>query len=125
MREELRAQLEEMVEEYNRQAVQMRAAGARLREVEATATSKDGMVTVQAGPQGRILRIDLDARITKKLSATEISASIMAQIRAATANVTEQTHKLMAPFVPEGVDIERLLDPAADFGSALPTLDKG
>ncbi|WP_326820311.1 YbaB/EbfC family nucleoid-associated protein [Streptosporangium sp. NBC_01756] len=125
MHEELHAQLEAMVEEYNQQATQMREAYAKLREVESSATSKDGLVTVKAGPQGRIMRIDLDPRITKKLSASEISASLMEQIQAATADVTEQTHRLMAPFVPEGVDIEQLLNPETDFGSALPTIDKG
>ncbi|MDP9849325.1 YbaB/EbfC family nucleoid-associated protein [Streptosporangium lutulentum] len=124
MHEELHSQLDAMIEEYNKQAVRMREAYAVLREVEATATSKDGLVTVKAGPQGRITRIDLDVRITKKLSASEISASIMEQIQAATADVTAQTHKLMAPFVPEGVDIEQLLNPETDFGSSLPTLDR-
>lgn len=124
MHEELHAQLEAMVEEYNQQAVQIREAYDRLREVESSATSKDGLVTVKAGPQGRIMSIDLDPRITKKLSASEISASLMEQIQAATADVTQQTHRLMAPFVPEGVDIEQLLDPETDFGSALPTIDK-
>ncbi|MEV0597192.1 YbaB/EbfC family nucleoid-associated protein [Nonomuraea cavernae] len=122
MHEELHAQLEKMVAEYERQAAEIRTAYARLREVEATATSKDGLVTVKAGQQSRITHIELDPRITRKLSASEIAASIMEQIEAATSEVSRQTTDLLAPLAPDGVDLEGLLGADADLGALLPSL---
>ncbi|GGO82359.1 YbaB/EbfC family nucleoid-associated protein [Nonomuraea cavernae] len=122
MHEELHAQLEELVTDYERQAAEIRSVYERLREVEATATSKDGLVTVKAGPQGRITHLELDPRITRKLAASEIAASIMEQIEGATSEVSRQTAALLAPLAPEGVDLEGLLGADADLGALLPSL---
>ncbi|MGN9836739.1 YbaB/EbfC family nucleoid-associated protein [Nonomuraea sp. H19] len=120
MSHEFQAMIEGLAEEYNRQAAQIRDMYAALRELVVTATSDDGMVTVTMGYRGQIQSLQLNPRVYRKLSPSELSATILAQINAAAAQVAEHSKDLMAPFVPDGIPYEEVFGADADLASFLP-----
>ncbi|MEU9830337.1 YbaB/EbfC family nucleoid-associated protein [Streptosporangium sp. NPDC048047] len=112
--------IKEMAHEYNRQAARLRQAYGELAELTATAQSDDQMVTVTVGPRGQIQDIELDPRVYRKLSPSELSHSIMEQIGAAVAQTAERTRELMEPFLPAGLPYEQIFGEEASLESFLP-----
>ncbi|MET7460772.1 YbaB/EbfC family nucleoid-associated protein [Nonomuraea sp. NPDC005501] len=113
MGEPFQLMLDELTAEYERQLRRVRDAYGRLAELEATARSGDGMVTVKVGPRGKVRAIELNPRVYRKLSPSELSHEIMTQIERATASVTASSQELMGPLVPDDVPVEELLGEGA------------
>ncbi|MEV0236000.1 YbaB/EbfC family nucleoid-associated protein [Nonomuraea sp. NPDC050786] len=111
--------LEQLVQEVNQQTEQLRKMQEKVGELSATATSKDGMVTVTVGPRGEVRTIDFDPRVYRKLSPSELSAVIVEQIGRATSEVSAGMKELMEPFVPN-LPFEDLFGEGTDFASFLP-----
>ena len=120
MRAELRASLEGLMEDYGRRIERLRKMQQDLREVGATAKSKDGLVTVVVGPRGRVQDITLDPRVYRRLSTSELSQTIMSLIGEATSDVADQMQKIMAPFMPEGMAFDEVLGEKGDLTMLLP-----
>ncbi|WP_329086217.1 MULTISPECIES: YbaB/EbfC family nucleoid-associated protein [unclassified Streptosporangium] len=105
--------LDELTAEYEQQARRVKDAYGTLADLEVTARSDDGMVTVKAGPRGEVRAIELNPRVYRKLSPAELSHAIMTQIDRATAAVAARTKELMGPLVPDDVPVEELLGKGA------------
>ncbi|MET8869998.1 YbaB/EbfC family nucleoid-associated protein [Nonomuraea sp. NPDC004580] len=120
--------LEQLVKEVNQQTEQLKQAQEKMRDLTATAKSRDGMVTVTVGPRGDVQAIEFDPRVYRKLSPSELSDSIMAQIKDATRQVSGDMRELMEPFTP-ALPFEDLFgsEAGADLffpGSDLPRTEK-
>ncbi|MFC4121919.1 YbaB/EbfC family nucleoid-associated protein [Nonomuraea zeae] len=111
--------LEQLVQEVNQQTEQLKQMQASAKELSATATSQDGMVSVTVGPRGEVRAIEFDPRIYRKLSPSELSASIVEQIRHATLQVSREMKELMEPLVPN-LPFEDLFGEETSFESFLP-----
>lgn len=111
--------LEQLVQEVNRQTEQIRDMHEKIRDVSASATSKDGMVTVTVGARGDVRKIDFDPRVYRKLSPSELSASLVEQIGAATRTVSGELKETMQPFAPADLPFEDLFGEEVDFPSFL------
>jgi DNA-binding protein YbaB len=120
MRSELRASLEELMEDYSRQVGRLKEMQRDLERVSATATRADGLVTVVVGPRGQVRDIRLDPRVYRKLDSGNLSGAIMRLISEATADISEQTKMIMTPFMPEGVSYDDALGQDGDFTAFLP-----
>jgi DNA-binding protein YbaB len=120
MRSELRASLEELLEDYSRQVGRLKEMQRDLEMVNATATRADGLVTVVVGARGQVRDIRLDPRVYRKLDSGALSGVIMRLISEATADVSEQTKRIMTPFMPEGVSYDDSLGEDGDFTAFLP-----
>ncbi len=120
MRAELRASLEGLMEDYGRRIERLRQMQQDLREVGATAKSKDGLVTVVVGPRGQVQDLSLDPRVYRRLSPSELSRTIMSLIGEATSDVAEQMQKIMEPFMPEGMAYDEVLGEKGDLTALLP-----
>lgn len=118
--DEFQATMEELAEEHNRQTAELRDVYGKLNELTATAQSEDRMVTVTVGSQGQVQGIELDPRVYRKLSPSELSRSILEQIGVAAAEVSAETQRLMGPFLPEGLPYEEVFGEGASFESFLP-----
>jgi DNA-binding protein YbaB len=108
------------MDDYSRQVDRLKGMRADLEEVTATATRPDGLVTVVVGPRGAVRDIRLDPRVYRRLDSGELAQAIMQLIGKATADVAEQTKKIMTPFMPEGVSYETALGEEGDFTAFLP-----
>jgi len=120
LNDEFGLSIEALAKEYNRQARELRTAYDRLAELTATAESRDGLVRVTVGPRGQVRDIELDPRVYRKLSPSQLARAIMEQIGGATEQVADRTKELMAPFMPQGLPLEEMLGEGADIGSFLP-----
>ena len=109
MRAEFRASIEELMDDYSQQVERLNEMRHDLDKVSATATRKDGLVTVVVGPRGQVQDIRLNPRVYRKLDSGELSRAIMQLIGEATADVSEQMRKIMTPFMPEGLSHETAL----------------
>lgn len=120
VRAELRASLEELMEDYTRQVGRLKEMRRALDQVSATAGRKDGLVTVVVGPRGQVQDIRLDPKVYRRLTPGELSRAIMKLIAEATADVSGQMQKIMEPFMPEGLSYEQVLGDKGDFTAFLP-----
>jgi DNA-binding protein YbaB len=120
MRAELRASLEELMEEYSREVGRLQEMRREVAKVSATASRADGMVSVAVGPRGQVTAITFDPRVYRKLTPSELSKAIMELIAEATADAAEQMKKIMTPFMPEGLGYEEVLGEKGDFTAFLP-----
>ncbi|GLW08117.1 hypothetical protein Misp01_32470 [Microtetraspora sp. NBRC 13810] len=118
--DEFRATFDELSQEYEEQARRVREAYGRLGELEATARSADEMVTVKVGPRGKVLSIELNPRVYRRLAPSELAQTIMEQIDRAAACVADRTRDLMAPLLPDGVPYEKILGDDMDIDAFLP-----
>lgn len=70
------AMIESLTEEYDKRDGPVREMYGRLSELTVTSHSEDGVVTVTVGPRGQVWNIELDPRVYRKLSPSELSHSI-------------------------------------------------
>jgi DNA-binding protein YbaB len=117
---EFDASQEELIDNYTRQIERLQGMRHDLGEVSATAKRPDGLITVVVGSQGHVEDIQLDPRVYRKLDSGELSRAIMELIGQATSDAAEQTKKIMAPFVPEGLSLDAAPGEDADFTAFLP-----
>ena len=108
------------MEDYSRHAERLQQMRRELQQVSATATHKDGLVTVVVGPEGRLQDIQFDPRAYRRLTTAELSDVVMKLVAEATADVADQMEKIMKPFMPEGVPYEQVLGEKSDFTAFLP-----
>lgn len=120
MAAEFGASQEELVDNYTRQIERLQGMRHDLGKVSATAKRPDGLITVVVGSQGQVQDIQLDPRVYRKLDSGELSRAIMELIAEATSDAAEQTKKIMAPFVPEGLSLDGTLGEEVDFTAFLP-----
>jgi DNA-binding protein YbaB len=117
---ELRASLEELMDDCSREVGRLEEMRRALGQVSATAERSDGLVTVVVGPRGQVQDIRFDPKAYRKLSPGELSSAIMQLIAVATADVSGQTEKIMAPFLPAGLSYEQVLGAKGDFTALRP-----
>ncbi|MEV4185456.1 YbaB/EbfC family nucleoid-associated protein [Streptosporangium canum] len=111
--------LEKLVKEVNRQTEQVQGMHEKARDMSASATSDDGMVTVTVGARGDVHKIDFDPRVYRKLSPSELAASLIEQIGAATRTLSGELKEAMQPLAPADLPFDDLLGEGVDFPSFL------
>lgn len=111
--------LEKLVKEVNRQTEQVQDMHEKARDMSASATSEDGMVTVTVGARGDVRKIDFDPRVYRKLSLSELSASLIEQIGAATRTVSGELKEAMQPLAPADLPFGDLFGEGVDFPAFL------
>ncbi|MEU4229238.1 YbaB/EbfC family nucleoid-associated protein [Nonomuraea sp. NPDC026600] len=126
MPDSFRVTIDELATEYNRRAQQVRDLHSELNELRCTSRTRDGMVGVTVGARGQVCAIELNPRVYRILSATELATAIMEQIAQATAQATACAGELMRPLIPDDLPYEEIFGPGATLDSLLPQpLDLG
>jgi DNA-binding protein YbaB len=120
MREELRSSLEGLRHEYDKQFDDLRKMQHDMREINATARTRDGLVTVTVDARGHVTDIRLDPRVHDRLTPQRLARELMSTISQAMADASEQTQRLMAPFMPGGIPAESTLGEDFDVTDFLP-----
>ncbi|MCG5220956.1 YbaB/EbfC family nucleoid-associated protein [Streptosporangium sp. KLBMP 9127] len=120
MTDVFRDTVEDLAAEYDRHLRQVKELFGKLDEVESTVRSDDGMVTVTVGRHGQVRAIELNPRVYRRLSPSELSRSLMTQINQATEAVARQSKELMEPLVPEGLPYEDIFGEGVGLDSFLP-----
>lgn len=116
----LRGRAEELLGELNRLRGGLSDLQGKLREVRATATSDDGLVTATVGPRGQLISVELDPRLYRRPDSKQLAATISKTVQAAQAKAQEQVRALCRPFIPDP-DVQAHLD--FDFAGMTRRLD--
>ncbi|WP_433216419.1 YbaB/EbfC family nucleoid-associated protein [Microtetraspora malaysiensis] len=98
--------IRELATEINQQMARVREAYGELSVMEHTARSADGMVSVTVGRHGQMLGLELNPRVYRTLSSSQLADTIMQEVNKATAAVSEQSKELLQPLMPESVPYE-------------------
>jgi DNA-binding protein YbaB len=100
------------LEDYRRRVREIghraRSAQTELAAVEATATSRDGAVTVTVTPAGALQRLVLGER-AEGLTRIQLADTVLATVRRAHAEAAERAAQTLAPLVGDRSEAMRLL----------------
>lgn len=97
----LRARADELMAQFERMRSGVGELQQRLRSVNATVTSDDGLVTVTVGPRGQVTKVEFDPRIYRRPNSKELSVTVTETIRRATEKAMGDVEELLRPFVPD------------------------
>ncbi|MFG1698202.1 YbaB/EbfC family nucleoid-associated protein [Nonomuraea sp. NPDC049309] len=108
MADAFEATIEEMAREIDQEVARVRETYAEYNAIEHTSRSKDGLVAVTVGSGGRLLGIELNPRVYRSLSPSELAEAIKRQADLAAAEVAERGRALMAPLMPDTEHLDAL-----------------
>jgi DNA-binding protein YbaB len=97
--EAMRSRVAEAMEHLERLRAGYTELHHGLQAVSATATSDDGLVTVTVGPQGRVVRLELDPRIYRRPDSRRLAETITATIKHAADEAELKVRRLCRPFM--------------------------
>src|SRR5690348_5693036 len=117
---ELMARYDELVTAYERTRKQLGELREKMQGLSGAATSPDGLVSATVGPRGELTALTLSPRTYRHLGTEELAETILATVRRAGANLTEQAGELYAPFLPKDVSYAQLRSGEADPASFAP-----
>jgi DNA-binding protein YbaB len=101
--DQLSENLEELRANYQNKRAEIRERQERASRITSIARSRDGLVSLQVGPQGQLLGLSLNPGVYDRLSPQRLAAALMELAKTATADATEQVREIMAPVMPSGV----------------------
>jgi DNA-binding protein YbaB len=110
----LRAQLEQLLGEYDRARGHLAAMQRKMREARGEATSKDRSVTVTVGARGNLITLRIEPRAYRQFSPSELATEITSLAQKATELVAQEFAGVVAPFLPQGVSYADLLSGQAN-----------
>lgn len=116
----LRARADELLGELNRLRSGLSGLQARLRAVNASVTSDDGMVTATVGPRGQLVSLEIDPRIYRRPDSRLLAQTITQTVQAAAARAQEQVMAACRPYFPDA-EVQAHLD--FDFDGMMRRLD--
>ena len=97
----MRAQADELMARFESMRSGYTDLQQKLRAVQGSATSKDGMVKATVGPRGQLIKLELDPRIYRRPNSRELAATITETVQQATETAMKSIEELMRPFVPD------------------------
>ena len=100
--------IDEWERSMSRRAEQAQALAQQTAELTATARSRDGLVEVTIGPDGRVQRIDLDER-TRQQAAAATARTIMETLTAANADLLKRFEEVAEATVGAESETGRML----------------
>lgn len=120
MRPEWQAHIDELLGEFRKKQADLKKLQETMAAAEATVTTEDEMVTVRVGPQGRLLGLEFNPRVYRRLSPSELAETVLAAIQEATAQVGDQVRNAMEPLRPDDASYEGVTGEGLDLSKFLP-----
>lgn len=96
----MRAHANELMAQFERMRDGAGDMQQRLKAVSITETSDDGMVTVNVGPRGQVIKVEFDPRIYRRPNSKELSRTVTETIRRAADKAAAEVEKICAPLIP-------------------------
>lgn len=120
MRPEWQAHIDALLAEYQKKRADLKKLQETVAAAEATVTAADDMVTVRVGAQGRLLGLEFNPRVYRKLSPSELAETVLAAAQEAAAQVGDQVRAAMEPLTPENASYEPVAGGKFDLSKFLP-----
>jgi DNA-binding protein YbaB len=97
---EWQAHIDELLERYRQKRDQLRDVQSTVGTATATVTTEDEMITVTVGPRGRLVRLEFNPRVYRRMSPSELAAAVLAAAGEASSQVDGQVRAALAPLRP-------------------------
>jgi hypothetical protein len=114
------AEYERLYADYQQRYQRIVETQRRLREISCTATSPRKSVSVTVGHGGVVTDVSFPTSAYKQLPPAELASVVLETITAARELATAEAATIVAPSVPEGVNVHALLSGSMDLQSLLP-----
>jgi DNA-binding protein YbaB len=101
MQAEWQAHIDELLEQYREKRDQLKNLQRTIGEAGATVTTEDEMITVKVGPQRRLVGLEFNPRVYRKLSPSELAEAVLAAVREASSQVDGQVRAALQPMLPD------------------------
>lgn len=111
---------EDLLRLYQEQRSALATTQRLLAEISCTATAPRQVVAVTAGNAGGILDVRFPTGVYKRMAPRELAAVVLRTVRDAQDLAAGEAAQLLAPTLPTGVDVGRLLRGELDLQSLLP-----
>jgi|SRR5712691_10444116 len=98
---------------------QFQSAHARLMEKPVKVTSKDGMIAVMLDARGEVTSIAFNTAKFRRMAPAELGAALVEVISRARAEGRSQVVSAYRQFLPEGMDLEKIMSGKLDMESML------
>jgi DNA-binding protein YbaB len=110
---EWQAHIDELLQELRGKQAQFKDLQEQMAALEATVTAEDDMISVTVNAQGQLKKLELDARIYRKLTPTELADVILLASREAAAQIGDRVRTAVQPLVPgeagAGFDLDKIV----------------
>ena len=97
----MQAYAEELMSQFQRLRDNASGLQQQLREVTATATSPDRLITATAGPRGQLIRLDIDPRVYRNPNSRALADAITETVQRAAAAAADKVAELCQPLLSE------------------------
>lgn len=97
----MRAKVAEATSRVQRMAADFADIGTKIKMLTVTAESRDRLVKVTVGPEGRLAKLELDPDVYDFHSPEELALEIEQTTRAAADEAAQRVMALVTPIVPE------------------------
>ncbi|HEY7482978.1 MAG TPA: YbaB/EbfC family nucleoid-associated protein [Streptosporangiaceae bacterium] len=121
MEAEWQAHIDELLEKYREKRAQLKELQRSVGEAGATVTTEDEMITVKVGSQGRLVGLEFNPRVYRKLSPSELAEAVLAAVREASSQVDGQVRAALQPMMSDrdygevgGFDLSKILPERPD-----------
>lgn len=104
---EWQAHIDELLERYRQKRDQLREVRRAVGAARVTVTTEDEMITVTLGPHGRLVGLDLNPRVYRRMSPSELAAAVLAAADEASSRLDEQVRAALTPARPDAADAGR------------------
>ncbi|MBO4161967.1 MULTISPECIES: YbaB/EbfC family nucleoid-associated protein [Micromonospora] len=101
--------VEKLFAEYERQRSGLTDLQERMGKVRGSATSPRREVTVTVGQNGVLTEIGFPTGAYRRMTPTELQATIMQTFAEAKEQVMEQAAEVIGPLLPDGMDVARMV----------------
>ena len=120
MRAEWQAHIDELLQEYQRKRAELKELQKTMSSVGATVMTADGMIKVEVGPQGRLVGLEFNPRVYRKLSPSELAEAVLGAVGEASGQVGDQMRAALEPLMPDGTSYDDAVKAGVDLSGVLP-----
>ncbi|MEU3269285.1 YbaB/EbfC family nucleoid-associated protein [Saccharomonospora sp. NPDC006951] len=113
----LHNEIDEAMREMRAKQEELTGAFDKLREVTATAASKDRAIQATVDSQGKLTDLTLSGKRWRDMAPKELGAKIVEVVTDAQDQAAAATASAMAGFLPEGLDLDRLRESGPDLAA--------
>ncbi len=118
----MKNQVDELLEQFNRQTEQLHEAQAAAAQATATLTSPDGLVTVTVDAAGVLSQLRFAPNTFERSNPESLARTVQDLVRRGTLQVKQQVAELMRPLTEDLPDLSDFIEGAPSLKGLLPEI---
>ena len=98
----MRSEAEQLTNQLERMTKELSSLQEKLRDISVTAVSRDGLVRVTVGSDGKPTDLSLDPRIYQQPDSARLASTILDTMAVASEEARRRAMEICQPFMPDG-----------------------